>query len=164
MLLGLKWIELRYPQSKIWRVVDFHNHRYTITVEWNKPVPGIPYLPPLLWKEPRELVAEVFRFAAYPAWRKGSTISTRNRTCYVWFTLPVSSEFERMLDWVYRVPRIFHTHGVHGDEVVQQFNTIDDEKLPSKADDAYHLPDESSIAVIGPSSPDTTVGHVLPSM
>ena len=186
MLLGLEATGLPHSRSNIWRVIDGED-RYR-TIEWNKPVPGIPYLPPLPLKEPHELMAEVFQVATYPAWRKGSTISTHNRTCYAGFTLSMNRKFEGMWGWACSIPRIFGKERLHGPGVVQHVNTIGDDKLrhsqvsipsepipcplPQNGDHYGHQPEYNNcglpyagiVAEIEPSSANTVVGHVLPLM
>lgn len=173
MLLGLRDIELRHPKSQIWELIDFSDYYHNLLVEWENPMPGIPFLPSLIRKEPRAFAAEFFRFMEYRAWMNNPVDSPRNRTCHTNFTLMSSKVYQHISSWVALTPRIFSMHNLLAPQAVP--HTSGDEKLSIGQESLslstlcrLSLNRESDVDRVGavvertPPFENTKPGHVLP--
>jgi hypothetical protein len=130
VLVGLKELNFRHPQSEMWKLIEPSGHYQTIQTEWDEPRPGIPFLVPLLWRHPDELVREVFRFTSYKVWINGAS-STRNRTCYTGFALMNLALLKNMSSWIGFIPKTFSIQSIVESPAALYVDTVSEKKFSS---------------------------------
>jgi hypothetical protein len=101
-------------------LIEPHNRYQSLQTEWEEP--------PLVWRDPNELVGEMFRFAPYKTWRKGGVTSPHNRTCFVGFALMGSRFQTRVPGWIEEIPKIFGIQSLIKPLSIPLTNAVCDEK------------------------------------